>query len=396
MSAAEATLVAMGFDVTRAREAVAACGDDQSAAIQYCIDHSDGSASSSSGDTTRQSLIAMGFEPDHVQRALKVCGESVEECMNWLFEHPSAPQPAASCAAELELRRMGFDQARIELALRAKGNDLEAALQWLVEGDKDAAHDVPAPPPKMRKVADGKAAMSAAAAAAGAAALPHRERRLPAASAAAAAGRAPSASCSASTAMPPASNAAVRLPGVGDSRSLKRLMKELQHLTALEARGGCRSLHAFQAAPLDESDLYQWELRLFDFAKDDPIAEDLEKRRLEHLTLQMHFPHDYPNAPPFVYMVRPRLKEHTGYVLSGGGICMELLTPQGWSPATSIDALVQSVRAMLMAGKARLLSIDPAAREADYTYAGAKRDFAHILSVHGKHGWTSHPMFKNA
>ena len=94
--------------------------------------------------------------------------------------------------------------------------------------------------------------------------------------------------------------------------------------------------------------------------------------------------------------VRPRLKEHTGYVLSGGGICMELLTPSGWSPATSIDALVQSVRAMLMAGNARLASLEPSTREADYTFEGAKRDFAHILNVHGKHGWTSHPMFKNA
>ena len=52
-------------------------------------------------------------------------------------------------------------------------------------------------------------------------------------------------------------------------------------------------------------------------------------------------------------MLRPRLKESTGYVLGGGGICMELLTDSGWSPATSIDALVQSVRAMLMAGQER-------------------------------------------
>ena len=58
---------------------------------------------------------------------------------------------------------------------------------------------------------------------------------------------------------------------------------------------------------------------------------------------------------------------------------MELLTPSGWSPATSIDALVQSVRAMLMAGNARLHSTEPSTKESDYTY-----------------GWTSHPMFRDA
>ena len=83
-------------------------------------------------------------------------------------------------------------------------------------------------------------------------------------------------------------------------------------------------------------------------------------------------------------------------MLAAGGICMELLTPQGWSPATSVDALIQSVRAMLAAGGARLAATDPDVREPDYTYEGARRDFAHIVSVHSKHGWTSHPMFKNA
>ena len=32
--------------------------------------------------------------------------------------------------------------------------------------------------------------------------------------------------------------------------------------------------------------------------------------------------------PPFVRVIRPRMKKDTGYVMEGGGICMELLTPQ--------------------------------------------------------------------
>ena len=43
---------------------------------------------------------------------------------------------------------------------------------------------------------------------------------------------------------------------------------------------------------------------------------------------------------------------------------MELLTPDGWSPATAINSLVMSIRAMLLAGDARLLTTDPKAKEA--------------------------------
>ena len=154
--------------------------------------------------------------------------------------------------------------------------------------------------------------------------------------------------------------------------------------------------HASQASPIDESDLFVWDLHLYDFASEDPISADLKERNLDCVTLRANFPPDYPNSPPFVYVLRPRLKENTGYVLRGGGICMELLTPSGWSPATSIDALVQSTRAMLMAGKARLRSTLPTTREPDYAFDEARRDFAHIVKLHKQHGWTSHPMFKNS
>ena len=69
---------------------------------------------------------------------------------------------------------------------------------------------------------------------------------------------------------------------------------------------------------------------------------------------------------------------------------------QEWSPATSINALVMSVRAMLLMGNARLRTTAPNTTEPDYRYEEARRDFAHIVKIHKAHGWTSHPMFKNS
>ena len=118
--------------------------------------------------------------------------------------------------------------------------------------------------------------------------------------------------------------------------------------------------------------------------------------------------------PPFVRILRPRVKENTGFVLGGGGICMELLTPQarpvhvhvhvhvhgatmpkgwipptyyartyprttstclrtdhapqGWSPATSLNAVVMSVRSMLLCGVARLATTERAAGAHEHSY----------------------------
>ena len=67
-----------------------------------------------------------------------------------------------------------------------------------------------------------------------------------------------------------------------------------------------------------------------------------------HFGFQDTFPFD----PPFVRMVHPVL--HGGYVLDGGALCMELMTPQGWSSAYTIEAVIMQLSATLVKGKARI------------------------------------------
>mmetsp|Transcript_37453 Transcript_37453/g.89904 ORF Transcript_37453/g.89904 Transcript_37453/m.89904 type:complete len:175 (-) Transcript_37453:303-827(-) len=174
-------------------------------------------------------------------------------------------------------------------------------------------------------------------------------------------------------------------------------MIELGRLQKIETHGGCRALHQFEAEPVDESDLFLWEARLYDFDKSDPLAQDLSKRGLACVTLRIRFPSDFPSQPPFVRVVRPRIKENTGFVLGGGGICMELLTPQGWSPATSLNAVIMSVRSMLLcAPAARLATTARNAREHDYEEDEGRRDAAMIERIHRTHGWTDNKMFKTS
>ena len=344
--------------------------------------------SSKSASSNEADLVSMGFPPARVRTALKEAGSSLEAALQWLVDNAEDDEGDASGSGiESELISMGFEKGRVKAAVRARPDDLEGALQWLME-DGDKEPDPPARPAKKQKAepvlpapAPPKPEKKAA------------EKKQPEPAAPVPKGRAPSAASSSSSST---STTPMTTAGHTDHRSLKRLMKEYQTLAKFEEQGGCRKLNSFEANPVDPSDLYTWDLHLYDFENDQEISADLKKRKLERVSLRILFPNDYPNSPPFVHMLRPRLKEGTGYVLNGGGICMELLTPSEWSPATSISALVMSVRAMLLVGNARLKTTDAKAKEPDYVYEEARRDFAHIVKIHKERGWTSHPMFKQA
>ena len=63
---------------------------------------------------------------------------------------------------------------------------------------------------------------------------------------------------------------------------------------------------------------------------DSLLMEDLKKLKevegQDHVLLHIMFDDKFPYTPPFVRVVKPVLAG--GYVLAGGAICMELLTPQ--------------------------------------------------------------------
>ena len=63
---------------------------------------------------------------------------------------------------------------------------------------------------------------------------------------------------------------------------------------------------------------------------DSPLFEDMKKLRSaegkDHLLFHIVFDDKFPYSPPFVRLVKPVVTG--GYVLAGGAICMELLTPQ--------------------------------------------------------------------
>lgn len=94
--------------------------------------------------------------------------------------------------------------------------------------------------------------------------------------------------------------------------------------------------------------LYSWNVKLYRYCSvcvcvsvpcvspppsvdtDSPLMEDLKKLKetegQDHVLLHVMFDDKFPYSPPFIRVVKPVLTG--GYVLAGGAICMELLTPQ--------------------------------------------------------------------
>lgn len=123
----------------------------------------------------------------------------------------------------------------------------------------------------------------------------------------------------------------------------RRLMKELQEIRRLG--------DDFITVELADDNLYDWNVKLHQVDKDSALWQDMKETNTEFILLNISFPDNFPFSPPFVRVLTPRLEN--GYVLDGGAICMELLTPRGWSSAYTVEAVMRQFAASLVKGQVR-------------------------------------------
>ncbi|ETN41448.1 uncharacterized protein HMPREF1541_03384 [Cyphellophora europaea CBS 101466] len=94
--------------------------------------------------------------------------------------------------------------------------------------------------------------------------------------------------------------------------------------------------------------VYQWIVELHSFNHTLPLATDMKKADISSIVLEMRFTNQFPFAPPFIRVVKPRFLPFNqgggGHVTEGGAICMELLTNTGWSAVTSIESVLLQVQ----------------------------------------------------
>ncbi|KAK5106736.1 hypothetical protein LTS08_000858 [Lithohypha guttulata] len=100
--------------------------------------------------------------------------------------------------------------------------------------------------------------------------------------------------------------------------------------------------------PEQVDNLYQWIVELHSFDSEIPLSRDMKEAGITSVVLEMQFTNQYPFAPPFVRVVKPRFLPFNqgggGHVTEGGAICMELLTNNGWSAVSTIESVLLQIK----------------------------------------------------
>ncbi|KAI1780958.1 hypothetical protein F4818DRAFT_21829 [Hypoxylon cercidicola] len=94
--------------------------------------------------------------------------------------------------------------------------------------------------------------------------------------------------------------------------------------------------------------MFQWIVELHSFDASLPLAQDMKKKGITSIVIEMRFLSSFPMSPPFVRVISPRFLPFAngggGHVTAGGAMCMELLTNTGWSPVSSLESVLLQVR----------------------------------------------------
>lgn len=185
------------------------------------------------------------------------------------------------------------------------------------------------------------------------------------------------------------------LPQWADSNSTKRLASVIKQLQKAQATTPLHELGWYIDFENIEN-MFQWIVELHTFDSELPLAKDMKKANITSIVLEVRFGQDYPFSPPFVRVIRPRflpfMSGGGGHVTIGGAVCMELLTSNGWTPATSMEAVFVSIKMAMSSSEPRPARLENASQMyysrsylGDY---GAGEALAAFERAARTHGWT--------
>lgn len=138
-----------------------------------------------------------------------------------------------------------------------------------------------------------------------------------------------------------------------DASESRKLLAQFKELRKHETSG---LIHNLEMS--DESvAVWRFELKDFDTTSDGgrQLEADLRTLRREYgedknILCELRFWRPYPENPPLVRVIRPRMRWYTGHVSAGGSICSQMLvnsgtkSSHGWQSSYSLDAVIRHVK----------------------------------------------------
>ncbi|CAE8590422.1 unnamed protein product [Polarella glacialis] len=141
-------------------------------------------------------------------------------------------------------------------------------------------------------------------------------------------------------------------------KCLQRLTRELkqiqeQHDQNLE--------HGIELSLCDEegTDLRAWNLCIHSSGvdRDSALGKELLRWEIKAIVLEVWIPDGFPSAPPRLRVRRPCFEPGSFFAHHFGALCLEILTAQGWAPATSLLQLGIQVKNSMTQGQGTIQGI---------------------------------------
>jgi len=168
--------------------------------------------------------------------------------------------------------------------------------------------------------------------------------------------------------------------GNSSSMAVTRIMKDRREL------GRATDYLDYFEIDIEDDNIHIWKVTMRFPEKEklqkalDSYAESSENHP-NGIKMELTFPSDFPMAPPFMRVISPRFKFHTGRVTIGGSICTELLTSQGWMPTYSVGQALIQVQSEILGGNPDL---EPYSRyQAEYSKQEAMEAFMRVARQKG-------------
>jgi ubiquitin-conjugating enzyme E2 Q len=185
----------------------------------------------------------------------------------------------------------------------------------------------------------------------------------------------------------------LRQPAWASSGATKCLMRDFKALMKTQSEQPPHEL-GWHIDEDNVENMYQWIVELHSFDPNLPLAQDMKKRGVKSVVLELRFGRDYPMVPPFVRVIRPRFLSFAagggGHVTAGGAMCMELLTNDGWSAVSSIESVLVQVRMAITSLDPKPARLESGGRN-DYGVGEAVEAYIRACAMHG---WTVPTGFK--
>ena len=154
----------------------------------------------------------------------------------------------------------------------------------------------------------------------------------------------------------------------------KRLMREYQNIMKQSP-----DTIGFRIELLQEDNLSKWMVYITK-PENTKLESQMKKLNIPAIEIEITFKDTYPISPPFIRVVYPHFKFHSGHITVGGSLCMEMLTNQGWSPTFNVENVITQIKLAISDGGG---SIDEVNYKKRYTMDEAVDAFKRVLASHG-------------